>query len=192
MTKKEIEDNYAISRRIEAEERALETATMVLTSTQQEIDEQWGLYDGYGCCSLCDRVTSIKLNGNWIGVPSIAKIAHCCWRTLMLSYRRTEGWKSRVQADTRRAQTSVPGAHAGSHIIDLSLVLQVRREAGGSAARTPPSRAHDAPDQCHPARPGFQQPQGGPAHGPRAGRQAPAQARLLLRAPLQPLLTALG
>lgn len=47
MTKKEIEDNYAISRRIEAEERALETATMVLTSTQQEIDEQWGLYDGY-------------------------------------------------------------------------------------------------------------------------------------------------
>ena len=56
MTKKEIEDNYAISRRIEAEERALETATMVLTSTQQEIDEQWGLYDGYGCCTLCDRV----------------------------------------------------------------------------------------------------------------------------------------
>lgn len=46
MTKKEIEETYAISRRIEAEERALETATMVLTSTQQEIDEQWGLYDG--------------------------------------------------------------------------------------------------------------------------------------------------
>ena len=52
MTKKEIEDNYAISRRIEAEERALETATMVLTSTQQEIDEQWGLYDGYGSISV--------------------------------------------------------------------------------------------------------------------------------------------
>ncbi len=51
MTKKEIEDNYAISRRIEAEERALETATMVLTSTQQEIDEQWGLYDG--CAPFC-------------------------------------------------------------------------------------------------------------------------------------------
>ena len=50
MTKKEIEDNYAISRRIEAEERALETATMVLTSTQQEIDEQWGLYDGCVPC----------------------------------------------------------------------------------------------------------------------------------------------
>ena len=46
MSKKEIEENYAISRRIEAEERGLETATMVITSTQQEIDEQWGLYDG--------------------------------------------------------------------------------------------------------------------------------------------------
>ena len=48
MSKKEIEENYAISRRIEAEERGLETATMVITSTQQEIDEQWGLYDGCG------------------------------------------------------------------------------------------------------------------------------------------------
>ena len=46
MSKKEIEENYAISRRIEAEERGLETASMVITSTQQEIDEQWGLYDG--------------------------------------------------------------------------------------------------------------------------------------------------
>ena len=63
MTKKEIEDNYAISRRIEAEERALETATMVLTSTQQEIDEQWGLYDGCTpflpssrCLGSCQKV----------------------------------------------------------------------------------------------------------------------------------------
>ena len=59
MTKKEIEDNYAISRRIEAEERALETATMVLTSTQQEIDEQWGLYDG--CRPSCLILNSARL-----------------------------------------------------------------------------------------------------------------------------------
>ena len=38
---------YKISRRIEAEERALENAMMVFTSTQQEVDEQWGLYDSY-------------------------------------------------------------------------------------------------------------------------------------------------
>jgi hypothetical protein len=42
----EIEETYAISRRIEAEERALDSAVMVFTSTQQEVDDQWGLYDG--------------------------------------------------------------------------------------------------------------------------------------------------
>jgi len=46
MSKKEIEEAYAISRRIEGEERALEAAVSVTTSTQQEIDEQWNLYDG--------------------------------------------------------------------------------------------------------------------------------------------------
>jgi len=47
MTRGEVEATYSISRRIEAEERSLDVATMVFTSTQQEIDEQWGLYDGY-------------------------------------------------------------------------------------------------------------------------------------------------
>jgi hypothetical protein len=36
-----LQDTYKISRRIEAEERALDAATMVITSTQQEIDLQW-------------------------------------------------------------------------------------------------------------------------------------------------------
>jgi sucrose-phosphate synthase len=47
MTRSEIEEAYAISRRIEAEERCLDNAVMVFTSTRQEVDEQWGLYDGY-------------------------------------------------------------------------------------------------------------------------------------------------
>jgi len=47
MTRTEIETTYAISRRIEAEERSLDVASLVFTSTQQEIEEQWGLYDGY-------------------------------------------------------------------------------------------------------------------------------------------------
>ena len=42
----EIEHTYKINRRVEAEERALDSAIMVFTSTEQEIDEQWGLYDG--------------------------------------------------------------------------------------------------------------------------------------------------
>ena len=48
ISKPEIEKTYKISRRIEAEERGLDSAMMVFTSTQQEVDEQWGLYEGYG------------------------------------------------------------------------------------------------------------------------------------------------
>lgn len=46
-TRKQIEETYAISRRIEGEERALDAALMVITSTEQEVEQQWGLYDGY-------------------------------------------------------------------------------------------------------------------------------------------------
>jgi sucrose-phosphate synthase len=41
----EIEHQYHISRRIEAEEDALAAADLVVVSTHQEIDEQYGLYD---------------------------------------------------------------------------------------------------------------------------------------------------
>lgn len=41
----EIENQYNISRRIEAEEDSLAAADLVVVSTHQEIDEQYGLYD---------------------------------------------------------------------------------------------------------------------------------------------------
>lgn len=43
----EIEATYNISRRIEAEETTLGVAERVITSTQQEIEQQYGLYDYY-------------------------------------------------------------------------------------------------------------------------------------------------
>lgn len=43
----EIETTYHISRRIEAEEATLGVAECVITSTQQEIEQQYGLYDFY-------------------------------------------------------------------------------------------------------------------------------------------------
>jgi sucrose-phosphate synthase len=46
MSRAEIEATYRIGRRVEAEERALDAALTVFTSTQQEVAEQWGLYDG--------------------------------------------------------------------------------------------------------------------------------------------------
>lgn len=47
MSKEDINATYRIMRRIEAEELSLDAAELVITSTRQEIDEQWGLYDGF-------------------------------------------------------------------------------------------------------------------------------------------------
>jgi sucrose-phosphate synthase len=57
MTREDINSTYKIMRRIEAEELSLDAAELVITSTRQEIDEQWGLYDGY------DVVLERKLRG---------------------------------------------------------------------------------------------------------------------------------
>ncbi|GMI70029.1 sucrose phosphate synthase 3F, sucrose phosphate synthase B [Hibiscus trionum] len=46
-SKEDINSTYKIMRRIEAEEFSLDVAELVITSTQQEIEEQWGLYDGF-------------------------------------------------------------------------------------------------------------------------------------------------
>ncbi|XP_021276037.1 probable sucrose-phosphate synthase 1 [Herrania umbratica] len=43
----EINTTYKIMRRIEAEELSLDASEIVITSTRQEIEEQWRLYDGF-------------------------------------------------------------------------------------------------------------------------------------------------
>ncbi len=47
MAEEAIEKRYKISRRIDAEEYALDNATFVVTSTSQEVEEQYALYDNY-------------------------------------------------------------------------------------------------------------------------------------------------
>jgi len=47
LNREETEQRYHMTRRIEAEEEALGTAELVITSTHQEIEEQYGLYDYY-------------------------------------------------------------------------------------------------------------------------------------------------
>lgn len=47
LSREAINATYKIMRRIEAEEFSVDAAEMVVTSTRQEIEEQWGLYDGY-------------------------------------------------------------------------------------------------------------------------------------------------
>ncbi|GAB2267231.1 sporulation-specific protein 2 [Dionaea muscipula] len=46
-SKEDINMTYKIMRRIEAEELSLDAAELVITSTRQEIEEQWGQYDGF-------------------------------------------------------------------------------------------------------------------------------------------------
>ncbi|XP_059637446.1 sucrose-phosphate synthase 4 isoform X2 [Cornus florida] len=47
LSREDINTTYKIIRRIEAEELGLDAAEIVVTSTKQEIEEQWGLYDGF-------------------------------------------------------------------------------------------------------------------------------------------------
>lgn len=47
LSAQEVEERYNMTRRIEAEELALSTAERVITSTHQEIEEQYELYDHY-------------------------------------------------------------------------------------------------------------------------------------------------
>ncbi len=47
IAEEKIESKYAITERIEAEEMALSNAVMVVTSTNQEIEEQYKLYENY-------------------------------------------------------------------------------------------------------------------------------------------------
>ncbi|OEL24273.1 putative sucrose-phosphate synthase 4 [Dichanthelium oligosanthes] len=46
-TRDEINETYKIMRRIEAEELCLDASEIIITSTRQEIEQQWGLYDGF-------------------------------------------------------------------------------------------------------------------------------------------------
>ncbi|WVZ93615.1 hypothetical protein U9M48_039580 [Paspalum notatum var. saurae] len=46
-TREEINATYKIMRRIEAEELCLDASEIIITSTRQEIEQQWGLYDGF-------------------------------------------------------------------------------------------------------------------------------------------------
>ncbi|KAF7830315.1 putative sucrose-phosphate synthase 1 [Senna tora] len=46
-SREEINSTYKIMRRIEGEELTLDVSEIVITSTRQEIEEQWRLYDGF-------------------------------------------------------------------------------------------------------------------------------------------------
>ncbi len=62
-SREEIEKTYNIERRIDAEEEILANADMVVTSTNNEIEEQYGLYNYYdpSCMSVIPPGTDLTL-----------------------------------------------------------------------------------------------------------------------------------
>lgn len=62
LSSEEIETTYNIERRIEAEEDVLANADLVITSTRNEIDEQYGLYNYYdpNCMEVIPPGTNLK------------------------------------------------------------------------------------------------------------------------------------
>ncbi|MCW8848668.1 MAG: HAD-IIB family hydrolase, partial [Melioribacteraceae bacterium] len=63
LSREEIEKTYNIERRIDAEEEILANADMVVTSTNNEIEEQYGLYNYYdpSCMSVIPPGTDLTL-----------------------------------------------------------------------------------------------------------------------------------
>nr|GEX14446.1 hypothetical protein [Tanacetum cinerariifolium] len=60
LSKDEINDTCKIRWRIEAQELTLDASEVVITSTKQEIDEQWRLYNGFDCVLECKLWTRIR------------------------------------------------------------------------------------------------------------------------------------
>ncbi|KAJ0029898.1 hypothetical protein Pint_13803 [Pistacia integerrima] len=62
LSRDEINTTYKIMRRIEAEELALDASEIVITSTRQEIEEQWRLYDGFD--PILERKLRVRIRRN--------------------------------------------------------------------------------------------------------------------------------
>ncbi|XP_022731595.1 probable sucrose-phosphate synthase 1 isoform X3 [Durio zibethinus] len=62
LSRDEINSTYKIMRRIEAEELSLDASEIVITSTRQEIGEQWRLYDGFD--PVLERKLRVRIRRN--------------------------------------------------------------------------------------------------------------------------------
>ncbi len=81
---KDIENNYNISRRINAEEDVLAMADIIITSTRQEIEEQYAMYDCFQQKKMCviPPGTDLKLFYPAIGKEPKSEIAQQLQRFL--------------------------------------------------------------------------------------------------------------
>jgi hypothetical protein len=189
MSKAEIEDSYKISRRIEGEERGLDYATMVFTSTQQEVTADLMFPSGFWVvwsspppsrrrlqCLCCP---SSVADGSCAGMWRQAVVGR--WqlevqRCGMLRWQLLVGGSTLAVLENRQQHQAVIRAQKGGQgAIDCGLfnplgphhtgggavgtVRRVRPQAGEGAA-PPPHRPPHAHHERHPPGPGLLQPQG--------------------------------
>ena len=87
LSRDEINITYKIMRRIEAEELALDASEIIVTSTRQEIEEQWRLYDGFDPILERKLRARIKRNVSCYGrfMPRMA-VSNKCLHACMLNF----------------------------------------------------------------------------------------------------------
>ncbi|XP_026408592.1 probable sucrose-phosphate synthase 1 isoform X2 [Papaver somniferum] len=65
LSRKELNATYKIMRRIEAEELSLDASEIVITSTMQEVEKQWSLYDGFDV-QLEHKLRNVTCDGKYM------------------------------------------------------------------------------------------------------------------------------
>lgn len=86
LSKDEINSTYKIMRRIEAEELSLDASEIVITSTRQEIDEQWRLYDGFDPILERKLRARIKRNVSCYGRFMPRMVVSICFLSHLLKF----------------------------------------------------------------------------------------------------------
>lgn len=87
LSKDEINETYKIMRRIEAEELTLDASEVVITSTQQEIEEQWRFYNGFDPVLERKLQARIRRNVSCYGrfMPRMVVSSKACFRLILIS-----------------------------------------------------------------------------------------------------------
>lgn len=85
LSRDEINTTYKIMRRIEGEELSLDASEIVITSTKQEIEEQWRLYDSFDPILERKIRARIKRNVSCYG-RFMPRMVVCPWDLLICLY----------------------------------------------------------------------------------------------------------
>jgi len=109
-----IEERYNITRRIDAEEFALDTAMMVVASTSQEIEEQYNLYEYYDPARMKVIPPGIDLDQFFPPRRKVSRAAFCSTINRFLQNPRKPLIFAMSRADERKNIESLIHAYANN------------------------------------------------------------------------------